>query len=365
MRAVDCQSFAGGFALGVVQAGFELAGKREVTGGFGVAAMEANRHLLGYRWLAQDSAPEDWEPVKAELVFGNPPCSGYSVQSAGVSEKAGRAFGPEFQAKMNACQVNFVNYAAECDPEVVIFECVPGAFTRGREAMQRLHARLEFLTGHQYTLHHVLHNVMHLGGAQNRARYFFVASRVPFAVDTAKIPGETVSERLGGIPDDAEGHFILDCPRTRLLAELAATTEWNPGEKSCIPHARNPSVPIYKPDQSMSGFCSTRLRGDKPGRVVAGDALMTTVHPTEDRTITYREIARLMGLPDTWTTAPYRHPKSRSFWFGKGICVEPGRWIAEAAANAIEGNPVGTPGEQIGDREYLIDANHKERAHAG
>lgn len=75
-RAVDCQSFAGGFTLGVVQAGFELAGKREDVGGFGVQNCLANRHILGYNWQAQVSEPKDWEVVNdAQLVFGNPPCS--------------------------------------------------------------------------------------------------------------------------------------------------------------------------------------------------------------------------------------------------------------------------------------------------
>jgi len=36
-RAVDCQGFAGGFTLGMVQAGFHLVGKREMKAGFGVA----------------------------------------------------------------------------------------------------------------------------------------------------------------------------------------------------------------------------------------------------------------------------------------------------------------------------------------
>lgn len=75
-RAVDVMGFAGGFTLGMTQAGFELAGKRELPGGFGVANCLANRHLLGQNWEAQASHPAEWEVVHgAQVVFGNPPCS--------------------------------------------------------------------------------------------------------------------------------------------------------------------------------------------------------------------------------------------------------------------------------------------------
>lgn len=74
-RAVDCLGFAGGFTLGVVRAGFELVGKRELTGGFGVPNCESNRALLGNNWQTQISDASSWEVVEAELVFGNPPCS--------------------------------------------------------------------------------------------------------------------------------------------------------------------------------------------------------------------------------------------------------------------------------------------------
>lgn len=75
--AVDVMGFAGGFTLGVVQAGFKLIGKRELPGGFGVANCEANRHLLGDSWQTEVGQERSWTPVRdAQLLFGNPPCSG-------------------------------------------------------------------------------------------------------------------------------------------------------------------------------------------------------------------------------------------------------------------------------------------------
>lgn len=74
MRAVDVLGFAGGFSMGMVQAGFDLAGKCELND-FGVRNMEINRHLLGHGWQTQISGSGGWEVVPAEVVFGNPPCS--------------------------------------------------------------------------------------------------------------------------------------------------------------------------------------------------------------------------------------------------------------------------------------------------
>jgi len=75
MQAVDVHGFAGGFTLGMVEAGFELVGKRENKQGFGIKNCEVNRHLLGDNWKSEAVDPAEWTVVPAQVVFGNPPCS--------------------------------------------------------------------------------------------------------------------------------------------------------------------------------------------------------------------------------------------------------------------------------------------------
>src|SRR3954468_14092101 len=132
MQAIDVEGFAGGLTLGVVQAGFELAGKRELPGGFGVHSCEANRHLLGYKWNSQVAADYEWTPKQVPLVFGNPPCSGFSLMSASAFRGV--------NSKINSCMWALVGYAARCSPEIVIMESVQQAFTQGRPLMQQLRA---------------------------------------------------------------------------------------------------------------------------------------------------------------------------------------------------------------------------------
>src|SRR5262245_28269573 len=191
--AVDCLGFAGGFTLGMVQAGFELVGKRELPGGFGVANCEANRALLGDRWRTEVGAAETWSRVDADVVFGNPPCSGFSV----MTDKRWRGV----DAKVNACMWSFSNFVADVRPTVAVMESVRVAFTTGRSLMQDLRANVEARTGLRYDVHHVYQDALALGGAAKRPRYFFVLSQVPFGVEYPRVYAPTLRDVI----EDLEG----------------------------------------------------------------------------------------------------------------------------------------------------------------
>ncbi|CAB4152687.1 Dcm Site-specific DNA methylase [uncultured Caudovirales phage] len=375
--AIDCQSFAGGFALGVVKAGFELIAKREQPGGFGVPAMEANRHLLGDKWQVEACSANQWTPMPADLVFGNPPCSGFSNRSSMIRGRKEDGSIGKIQFKgvnsvANECMWDLVEFAAKCDPKIVIFESVQGAYRKGQDLMQNLRQDLESRTDQEWTLYHVLHNVADLGGAQVRPRYFWVASRIPFGVTVPDFrPETTVADRISDLEDkplgSVDGHEIQLSPQAARIMELAGIAEWLPDETSGHAYERavregielsNWSEPLVS-DKGTTQFAPRRLNYTKPSRVLAGDAPQKVVHPTLPRTVTPREIARLSGFPDDWTCDPYLEKRANSYWWGKGICVEAGQWIAQAAYDAIAGRPQLYSGNQVGEREYLIDAQVK------
>lgn len=378
LTAIDCQSFAGGFSYGVVKAGFEVIAKREYPGAFGAAAMEGNRHLLGSSWKLEDTDPGSWSPRTADLVFGNPPCSGFSARSVSIRgrQEDGSIGLVKFrgvESVANQCMWGLVEYAAKCDPKIVIFESVQGAFRKGSDLMLQLRTRLEDLTGQAWSLYHVLHNVSDLGGAQLRPRYFWVASRIPFGVTLPKIDYRTtVRDRIGDLENvplgSMDGHVIDESPQELRIRELATKLDWLPGETSGHVYARAIEQGIQlelwdEPlvsDKGTTQFAPKRLDYDKPSRVLAGDAYQKMVHPVLPRTLTHREIARLSGFPDDWSCAPYMQKKGNSFWWGKGICVEAGEWIAKAAYDAIMGEPHDYEGEHVGPGEFLIDAQLKD-----
>lgn len=175
MRALGVHDFGGGFMLGVRQAGFEIVGKKSREVGFGVLNCLANRTLVGDNWESETGTPSMWVPQEAELIFSNPPCSGFSTLSP-------KHFRGE-SSTINDCMWELVRYAGKVGPEIVIFESVQQAFTQGRTLMRALRAELEAISGYKYTLYHVLHNNAALGGASIRRRYFWLASRIPFGVE--------------------------------------------------------------------------------------------------------------------------------------------------------------------------------------
>ena len=375
--AIDCQSFAGGFSLGMVQAGFELIAKREYPGGFGSPAMEGNRHLLGDKWKLEASDPAEWTPLKTDVVFGNPPCSGFSNRSVmvrGILQDGtyGSLDIRGADSAINDCMWSLIQYAAECDPKIVVFESVQGAYKKGHDLMKDLRRELNELTGDTWTLYHVLHNVHDLGGAQLRARYFWVAARIPFGIDPIFNNNETVYDRIGDLEDvplgSIEGHDISETPRSRRVAELATKATWHQGELSGHAYERaiNEGIELelwndrLTSDKGMTQFAPKRLRYNAPSLVLAGDAPTIVIHPTLPRPLTHREIARLTGFPDDWKCAPYQEKLNNGCWWGKGITIEAAAWISKAVFDAVAGSPQQFQGEQIGEEEFLIKANDPE-----
>jgi site-specific DNA-cytosine methylase len=391
VRAVDCLGFAGGFTLGMVQAGFELVGKREMRGGFGVANCEANRHLLGHSWQSQAVDPAQWDAVDdVAVVFGNPPCSGFS----GMSAKHFRGA----HSPINHCMWAFVDYVARVRPTIAVFESVQLAFTRpdGLELMRALRAHLEAKTNDQWTLYHVLHNAYSIGACSQRRRYFWVVSRVPFGIewpsqdgplpvlddvigDLEGLPTQWAEQPLHSYPShwarprtrpDAhvDGHVAVRNPLTQRVVDLLAKVDWRPGEHLAVVakryHHENGRLPdswqatehkVIANNFNLGYNTPVRWRASDPARVVTGAALFTALHPRLPRMLTHREVARVMGFPDTWLIEPLKTQPGLPATWGKGITVDCGRWIGEWIQRGLAGSPGTFTGPLIGDREYLID----------
>jgi DNA (cytosine-5)-methyltransferase 1 len=401
-HAVDCQAFAGGFTLGMVRAGFKLVGKKEMKGGFGVANCEANRELLGYDWEADVSTGtgEDWTPIPAHVVFGNPPCSGFSL----LSRKDFRGA----DSPVNHCMWAFEWFVARTQPYIAVFESVGQAYSEkggGRELMQNLRAKLEYDTGMQWNLHHVLHNNASLGGAAIRKRYFWVVSRIPFGIDPVEVTRvPTLMDVIGdleGLESTWEKQPYRRPPTwwsrpRRSVTGAVCGVQWRRtpaigraldllhseditwGQKEIIstvakryyeahgtlPESWGPTMleKLIAKDWMMGYNQMIRWRGDKMARVVTGGGLDLIMHPTEDRTLTHREVARIQGFPDDWRIRPLERASGLRLTWGKGIPVDCGEWIGTWIRRALEGNPSTYPGEPTGEREWTYDCTNAFRA---
>lgn len=399
--------FAGGFTLGMVQSGFKLTGKRELKGGFGVPNCEANRHLLGNEWETEIGTSASWTEPRGgvEVVFGNPPCSGFSL----MTDKRHR--GPN--AKINHCMWEFAAYAARCRPQIAVFESVRQAYNQGHELMTALRAHLEEHSGLRYDLYHVMHNAYDLGGAAVRPRYFWVASQVPFAIDHAIVPEDerpVLRDVIGDLVDmpvtwrktrynrpgtwwtdvenvrsplgEVDGHMNRGGLATDRALDLLALVEekldgwppnWHIGKMAKYAWEHLGELPdswshmiekLIRIDFHMGFTSLTRWDMERPGRVVTGGALSLVLHPSQPRTITHREAARIMGFPDDWLIEPMSTHSGLQHTWGKGITVQCGRWIGAQVMRALNGD-VGDEldrGTPVGDREWLIDPKGVKRS---
>jgi site-specific DNA-cytosine methylase len=375
MKAVDVMGFAGSFAAGVDQAGFDIIAKREPAKfkGFGMDSM-----LYNMPWVeGQLADPEDWDlPAdRVELVYGCPPCSGFSQLSHANTLIHNAVVGPE--AEINECMVWLVDYAARVRPSVVILESVGVAFKSGREWMEGLWERLRERSGVDYYLTHVNMNASLVGGDVIRPRYFLVAHTEPFGVGLEFVRPRTAAEVLADLPaqtDDSDedwGHMLKrGSGIQRWLKTMEYLKEhgrtWRPGTRlpdnnegleppefwlrkdnrrtermDKVLGADHPSV--YSHWYSTDPFSTYRWHPDRPYGVVVAAVLDRAIHPVHDRPLTWREAARFMSIPDDWSMASMVRRQAAGE-LGKAVPSASGKWIAHWARMSIEG----TPGEFAG-----------------
>lgn len=393
-KFVACQTFAGGFDVGMVQAGYELVHKIEMKGGFGMANCLANRHILGENWTHQSVNAEEWyAPSDVPVISANPPCSGFSL----MTDRKHRGM----DAKVNACMWALMDYTARVKPQIVIMESVRQAFSGGRELMQSLRAHLEEKSGLKYDLYHVMQDAIELGGAAVRKRYFWVASQIPFGVEFPQVRKPTLAEVIGDLEGlettwecqpyrrpaswwsekarselgATDGHQVRTGTGQRRALDLLRLAEdidegWPEGahiaqivKKMYEKHNKLPDSwedkytrKIIENNYHMGFISVSRWKSQGTARVITGGALDLVLHPWLPRFITHREAARIMGFPDDWAIRPLRHISSLRQTWGKGISVQCGKWIGEHAARALDGDPSPVTGKLIGEREWLITA---------
>jgi site-specific DNA-cytosine methylase len=395
----DCQGFAGAASVAATQAGFQLVGKTEKPGGFGLPLMEANRLFLGDAWQAQVGDPETWEPVQADVVVGTPPCAAFSGMTFGTTKHG-------IESEINQCMWDLVRYAARVRPAALVMESVSQAYTKGVSLMTRLAEELNQLTGLWYTTTHVLQNNLSVGGCTNRKRYFLVLSQVPFGVERPTIDRvATLGDALGDLfaqPLDwqdrdyhalgtwwseplrradgrVDGHQLRENAFTKRLTDIHAGAGWAPGEREGDVLKRHYEIHGYLPesyqypqvgkngltrdkhllerDFNPGGFNQTRCWDwSKPGHVLSGAGVYMVWHPS-GRLITNREAARIMGFPDAYRIASVKDDPQLSAYWGKGTSVAPARWLLGWVRESLAGRPGSITGDPIKTGAHLIDVS--------
>lgn len=365
ITAFACQDYAGAFASAVVQEGFTIVGKVEQEDDFGMPAWMHNASFLARGasdFIHRSDLATNWPARRVNVVFGNPPCSGFSVLTRSSKWQEAGLSGVE--ARQNHCMYDMIDHAVRCAAEVVVFESVQAASTTGAKLMVALHDRLEERTGKTWHLTSVLMNAMSVGGWPDRRRFFFVASRkgpveMPAATGAARPLSECIGDLIDTVEDDPRSPYSLVLtPKAQRHAKLAEF-DWPQGMPCSAAYERAVERGYAGPapdrsDRILNQFTSSRWRWDQPARVVTGAIMDTAVHPVRPRCFTHAEVGRIMGFPSQYdlTGITKMGGKGRAL-YGKGIPAQSGRWVMEGVRrhllnvslkDDIEPIPVGTSG---------------------
>lgn len=368
MRAIDCQGYAGAFSAAAVLEGYDIVGKLEQPDAFGMKVWMANRDRLAPNLEVSFAGPaKDW-PIMRDitLLFGNPPCSAFSNLMADPKYVERGTSGIE--GRQNQCMWDLVEYGARLDADIICFESVKQAGTKGLPLMHALHDRLEELTGQQYHLTMVFLNALSVGGSQNRTRFFWCASKYgPISMPNTAESWPALSDVIGDLVDAYDGGVgplnIYSDSRTKRTARLASLCDfgWEPGMYSSEAYDRAVAAgmepwTVGRSDMIKSPFQARRWRWDEPAGVLTGGCFEELVHPLRSRGFTYAEIARLSGFPEWFDITPIIAMSTAGRpLFGKATPVQSAKYVLEGIRRHLEGDDAPVWPTEFGMRRWMVD----------
>jgi site-specific DNA-cytosine methylase len=343
MKALAIHGLGGGFAYGVQQSGVDLAGQVETTFGQKIRNLNIDPASL-ISWDASNLDRALLKHAQADLLFGCPPCAGFSVAGSGLAQHDN----PSHPIN-NGIRDWF--YAVEkAQPMIAVLESVPRTFfsPAGQDLWQPL------VTAHLagYGITFVTYDNQQLGVPQKRVRTLMWAMKggspdvqldhVPPVTWTKHHIGDLGTPTVGWEVDEAGwGHnvrpigssapdwvmrFVPWGGNARKTAE-----EWLIWEE------------LVKRGRQRPSFLWRRLHPHRAAPVLLADAGERIAHYEGEETgagdslryLSGREVARLMGYPDSFKLAGHLRRD-----VGPSLCqaVSPavGRWVGTEAGRLLE-----------------------------
>lgn len=341
--AIDLFSGAGGIALGLVNAGFDvrLCSDRDAA-----CEQTHRRNFPSIPFVRADVsklsgtdllAAARLKPGELDLLVGGPPCQGFSI----IGQR-------ELLDPRNGLVAEFLRLAGELKPKCVIMENVPGLATLNRGAVLEQIGRVFAEAGYAVDCAELL--AAQYGAPQMRWRMFFIgwrfdqAKRGGFPLPTHGragigdlVPNRTISaadsagfvtirEAIGDLPeiDAGEVGYVYThrprCPYQEAMRKDAPTTVAN-HYAARLSKQNMARIHVLKPGQDwrdlprelLPSGMQRALRKDHTRRYrrMRWDGVARSIitrfrdpksgeyiHPEQDRTISIREAARIQSFPD-------------------------------------------------------------------
>jgi DNA (cytosine-5)-methyltransferase 1 len=313
MRAIDLFCGTGGFSRGAHAAGFEVAAAFDfdpiLTDGW---ATNFPQTKLKHCDISQLSGPEieKFAGAKIDLLFGGPPCQGFSSM--------GRRDKKDERRKLLG---HFFRLVSELKPSTFVMENVRGlGFANAR---CELEDALKQVPTHYAVSPPMILDAANFGAATNRRRLFIIGydprrcAPIDFeGLQERRDEPATVREAIEDLANarrigDSEADvWELSDPSnaSKYAQNLHSEDKRFTGNRRTshtksvlerflrVPQGGLDTVGRY-PRLSWEGQCPTLRAGT--GADKGSYQAVRPLHPDEDRVITVREAARLQGFPDT------------------------------------------------------------------
>jgi DNA (cytosine-5)-methyltransferase 1 len=354
--AVDLFSGAGGLSEGLTRAGFRVLLALDSdplairTYRLNHPAVPDHRILCrDVQTLRQGEIRRLLSRERIDLLAGAPPCQGFS--HAGFRSKVTRTGYRLGRDERNFLFEYMVTAALELRPRMFLMENVPGMQSARKEKLSFLEAAAHMLEergGFRTAIWRL--NASGQGVPQDRLRYFLVGSatgelpippleeyqdhRQDFDVDA--LPPVTLQEAIFDLPPRAAGEGLAVEPRGhgaatndprarryltkfRLLSasrlvfnhtvryhnprDLELYSLLRPGEDSIHVLERHRRADLMRYRRDVFDDKYARLRGDRPSKTIVAHLAKDGngyVHPTQVRSISIREAARLQSFRDDY-----------------------------------------------------------------
>jgi len=336
MKATGCHVFAGGFTMGVM-AQMPVDGQLEVHG----LGKETVTEQLGLPWH-EASDWQGWPSTNSDFLFSNPRCTGFSCMTSGLDETGHGPWSKPTKDIHQTCEYGVAN-----NVPVICWESVQQAYSVGRPLLDYLRDTIFIPKG--YRICHLFLNAASFGNAQHRRRYFFLAHKTNLKFNVTPPPLLTHHTTVRDVIMTEEFarykpiewkftkkvRHTPDCYQRCTSHDQAIMPFLRYGE--CLNRMGNTREEVLRASDHLydawlsrnsempfSMHCIRRLDPDGACPTLTGSCFQN-VHPEQNRTLTIRELARLMGWPSQYTPVgpkPFHE-------IGKGIVPAIGEWLAK------------------------------------
>jgi DNA (cytosine-5)-methyltransferase 1 len=233
-----------------------------------------------------------------DFVLAGPPCQGNSDLNNYTRRNDER----------NELYFSVARAAEVLRPRHIIVENVPGVRHDQTSVVMRTAAALREL---HYDVAGIVLDAADFGVAQHRKRYFLIASRhnlsrLPGLIDAHRLAHRSLAWAIGDLAGRANQRSLLDSPGETNRTNLQRIKYLFDHDLYDLPDCVRPPCHAEKRHSYKSVY--GRLHWDKPAQTVTRGfysvCMGRYVHPSEPRSITAHEAARIQFLPDFFALTP-------------------------------------------------------------